>query len=258
MNRNIVIKALTVFVAAALAFPSVGLAALTARANHDHITIDSFYHGSEVSVRGICDPGVDLVVKIESPDGHMALKKKDKVGGILWMNVGEVNFEEVPDLYFVQSTADPETILVQEDQDANVIGYPALERHVVIEPVKDEADRAKLFGQFLKLKQSSNLYFARTGGFDITEKDGVRNYYMKFEWPYQAKPGNYKVTVFAVKDGRVVETAEAAINVEQVGTIKTLSGMAKNNGALYGFISIIVALAAGFGVGLVFKPGGAH
>jgi len=41
--------------------------------------------------------------------------------------------------------------------------------------------------------------------------------------------------------------------------VKALSGMAKNNGALYGIISILIALGAGFGVGMIFrKGGGAH
>ena len=54
---------------------------LTAKANHDHITIDFFYHGSTVSVRGESDPGMDLVIKITSPEGHQVLKQKGKVGG---------------------------------------------------------------------------------------------------------------------------------------------------------------------------------
>ena len=44
--------------------------------------------------------------------------------------------------------------------------------------------------------------------------------------------------------------------VEQVGIVKTLANMAKNNGALYGAISIVVALIAGFGVGIIFRKGG--
>ena len=41
--------------------------------------------------------------------------------------------------------------------------------------------------------------------------------------------------------------------------MKTLADMAKNNGAIYGIISIVIALAAGFGVGMIFrKGGGAH
>jgi F0F1-type ATP synthase membrane subunit c/vacuolar-type H+-ATPase subunit K len=47
--------------------------------------------------------------------------------------------------------------------------------------------------------------------------------------------------------------------VEQVGMVKSLAGMAKENAALYGGLSILAALGAGFGVGLVFrKGGGAH
>jgi len=41
--------------------------------------------------------------------------------------------------------------------------------------------------------------------------------------------------------------------------VKSLAEMAKNNGALYGLLSIILALGSGLGVGLVFrKSGGAH
>ena len=65
-------------------------AMLTAKANHDHITVDFFYHGSTVSVKGESDPGVDLVIKITSPEGHQVLKQKGKVAGTLWMNVGEL------------------------------------------------------------------------------------------------------------------------------------------------------------------------
>ena len=62
-----------------------------------------------------------------------------------------------------------------------------------------------------------------------------------------------------MKDGKVVDQAESRVLVEQAGIVKTLAGMAKNKAALYGLISIVSALGAGFGVGLVFrKGGGAH
>lgn len=83
-----------------------------------------------------------------------------------------------------------------------------------------------------------------------------QNYSIKLNWPYQAAPGEYLVTVYAVKDKKVVEKAEARMIVEQAGIVKTLANMAKNNGAVYGIISILAALAAGFGVGMVFRKGG--
>jgi hypothetical protein len=78
-------------------------AELTAIANHDHISVDFFYHGSNVSVRGISDPDADLIIKISSPDGHHSLRQKGKIGGLLWMNVGTLDFERVPSLYFLSS-----------------------------------------------------------------------------------------------------------------------------------------------------------
>jgi hypothetical protein len=59
-----------------------------------------------------------------------------------------------------------------------------------------------------------------------------------------------------VKNGSVVEQAESKVNVEQVGTVKMLANMAKDSGAVYGFLSIGIALTAGFGVGMIFRKGG--
>jgi Putative transmembrane protein (Alph_Pro_TM) len=50
-----------------------------------------------------------------------------------------------------------------------------------------------------------------------------------------------------------IESAKADVNVEQVGVVKSLADMAKNNGGLYGIFSIVAAPAAGFGVSMVFK-----
>jgi uncharacterized protein (TIGR02186 family) len=231
---------------------------LTARANHDHITVDLFYHGSEVSVRGVSDPGAELIVKLESPETGIVMKKKDKVGGIIWMNTGKVHFEDIPDLYFVQSSKPLDEILSAEEQNSYIVGYGAVKDHATVSPAKDQAEKDMLFGQFLKFKESNKVYLAKSGGFDMETKDDVQSYYMNFDWPYQAKPGDYTVTVYAVKDGKVVETATAKVDVEQVGAVKALAGMARNNGAVYGVLSVLAALMAGFGVGMVFKGGGAH
>lgn len=234
-------------------------ARLTAKANHDDIKIDFFYDGSEVSVRGEADPGVDLIVKLTSPEGHQALKKKGKVAGALWMNVGDLKCEKTPNLYFLQSTRKLEDILTAPEVEKYVLGYPALEKHVELSPVKSEAEKAEWFGQFVKFKEASKLYFTTSGGFKLSEKDGRQLYYMKFTWPYQAAPGDYLVTVYAVKGGKVVEQATSKVLVEQVGAVKALANMAKNQGAFYGILAIISAIGAGFGVGLIFgKGGGAH
>lgn len=240
-------------------FSGKAFAALTIKANHDHITVDFFYHGSTVSVSGISDPGADIVIKITSPEGHQTLKQKGKVAGLLWMNTGTLKLEKVPSLYFLSSTKKISDILNEEDTARHVLGYQALEKHMEMRPVADAAEKAKWFAEFVKFKEHSRLFSALSGKISFSQRDGKQNYYTLMDWPYQAPPGTYTVTVYAVKDKKVVETAQANVQVQQVGIIKTLAGMAKDSGALYGVISILAALSAGFGVGMIFrKGGGAH
>ena len=80
-------------------FADDAYANLTAKANHDHITIDSFYHGSTVSIRGIADPEMDLIIKVSSEDTRQSLRQKGKVAGLLWMTVGELELDHVPNVY---------------------------------------------------------------------------------------------------------------------------------------------------------------
>jgi len=230
---------------------------LTAKANHDHITIDSFYHGSTVSIRGIADPGMDLIIKVSSEDTHQSLRRKGKVGGLLWMTVGELDIDRVPNVYEVFSTKNIYDILNKDEIDKYSLGYQAIERHASMN-VSGE-DRTKWFNEFVKFKEASSLYSTSIGKISFADKDGKQSYYILTEWPYQAPPSIYTVTVYAVKNGKVVETASDRILVEQVGVVKSLATMAHNNGAVYGLLSIIAALGAGFGVGLVFtRQGGAH
>lgn len=250
--------ALLIFCAAAL-FVGQASAELTIEANHDHITIDFFYHGSTVSVKGLCDPDVDLIVKIASPDRHQSLKKKGKAAGFLWMNVGTLNFAHTPDLYAVYSTKKIEDILSEDEMNKHVLGYPALLKHADISPAESEDKKARWFNEFAKFKEHESLYAVSSGDISISNEKGAGRYALHTAWPYQAYPGTYTVTVYAVKNKRVVETTQTEVFVEQVGIVKYLSNMAKNKGALYGIISIIAALGAGFGVGIIFrKGGGAH
>ena len=238
-------------------FADTASAMLTAKANHDHITIDFFYHGSSVSVRGISEPATDLVIKITSPEGHQVLKQKGRVAGMLWMNVGQLKFENTPNFYEVFSTRNVDEILSREEMEKNVIGFTALAKHVEITPVANEEEKTKWFDEFVKFKQDANMYLASSGTISTSLRaDGKQDYYILTAWPYQAQPGDYLVTVYAVKDHKVVEQATSNVNVAQVGMVKSLAGMAKDMPAMYGFLSIGVALSAGFGVSMVFRKGG--
>jgi uncharacterized protein (TIGR02186 family) len=263
MNRfryALQIALMTVIISAGLLSVSRGelSAELKTAANHDRIDIGFMYHGSSVSIRGVSDQGTDLVIKITSEGGHHTLRQKGRVG-VLWMNVGTLKFEHVPSVYFLQSTKNIDDILPPGEQLKYGLGYKALAEESEITPLKNPAEKETWFNEFLKYKKASRVYSVASGNISLTEKDGKQNYYIKMDWPYQAAPGEYLVNVYSVKDKKVVEQAQTKVVVQQVGIVKSLAGMAKNNGAFYGLISVLAALGAGFGVGLIFrKGGGAH
>jgi len=257
MHRAVPVFAMALFMLAL--FCGGSAAELTAVANHSLVEMNFDYHGSTVSLSGIADPDVEIVATISSQEVHQELKRKGKVGGVIWMNVGDVSFERLPNVYFLRSTKAPQDILSTEEMEKYSIGYGSLKERARLEPAANRAERDRLFGEFVKYKEASNLYSTGVGGFSYTKGDGSGKYYTRIEWPYQIPPGHYQVSVYAVKGGQVVETAETGVIVKRVGIIERLADMAQNNGAAYGVVAIVIAIGAGFGVGLIFrKSGGAH
>ncbi len=239
----------------ALAVLASSASAMTAKANHDDIKIGLTYNGSSVSISGMTDRDVDLIMKITAEDATEKLMRKDKAAG-MWMNVEELTIEHVPEVYYLRSTRDPELILNPEQRNQYVIGYPALKEKIDLQPAKDNAQRTKLLDDFIKYKEDGKVYNVSVGDVDVNPEDGGESYYTIMDWPYQAPPGQYQVDVYAVKNGQVIDTATSQVLVEQDGVVKSLSDLAKNNGAVYGLAAIGVSVTAGFGVGVVFKGGG--
>lgn len=256
--KIMVLVALTALIGMAVFAPSA-MAELTTNVNHDLIEIRLNYNGSTVSVKGEAEAGSDLMIKINGADKEEKLKSKDKVGGLFWMNTDEHIFTEVPDLYFLKSTADPAQILSPDQLMANSIGYESLAANGKIEPEVSPDQKSVLFDEFFKYKEDQKLYDQSVGGIDTGASGNGQSFSTVFDWPYQAKPGVYEVTVYSVRDGQITDTSIGEVRVEETGVVKTLSDMSKNNGGLYGLLAIGVAVIAGFGVGVVFrKGGGAH
>ena len=117
-------------------------------------------------------------------------------------------------------------------------------------------EKTTFFKQFVNFKESSHLYAMSAGKIARTVKDGKQKYSIEVNWPYEVPPDNYLVTVYEVKNKKIIDVAESHIVVEQAGVVKTLYNMATNNGALYGVLSVMSALTAGFIVAVVFPKKG--
>ncbi len=220
------------------------------------IHVDSLYHGTRVVVTGDVDAGEEIIVKFSSPSKKAHLRNKGKRAGLFWMNVGELEFYPVSEVYLVYSTKDISSILDSDQQDKYALGYDAFRRTVEVAPVSDESVKEKWVKEFISFKEKNRVYGIFTGNIDTGEKGSKKTFKLSVEWPYQAPPQEYTVNVYAVKDNTVHDHHQTTLNVKTVGALNFISGMAFNKAPLYGVISILIAIAAGFIVSIIFKGGG--
>ncbi len=240
-------------VAALALFAHAALAATTQVAPAD-IAINLFYHGTTVEVQGQAAPGEDVLVKVTPAEQHeFHLKYKGKAAGIFWMKLGTLVFKNLPSTYLLASSGPVDKVLDAAARDTESVGFDALKKKAEIAAEKGAMPAGDWFSQFLDFKQKEKVYAVEEGTVKVGA-DGA--YRLSLHWPFQAPPGAYKVETITAKDGKVTGHSEAALKVELTGMVELLAKLASDSRALYGIISIVVAIAAGFGVGMIFKKGG--
>ncbi len=233
------------------------LAMVTCEVSPNYIPIHFFYNGAELKISGHADQVCDYVVIIKDEAEKLTLRRKGKVKGLFWMNVGEITFEPVPKVFMVFSNKPLDEILDKSEQEQYDIGYAALFHEVHVEGVP-QSEREKWIKEFIKFKENLKLYREKFNAIKVEKEGSGSRYLFDMHWPYQAVPGVYTATVYAIQNDRVIGTCTKVIRVEKVGLLKKITQLAFEKPALYGIISIVIAIIAGVGVGLVFGSKGKH
>jgi uncharacterized protein (TIGR02186 family) len=243
-----------------LAQPSSSAGYLKALLTPEAVDIGAFFNGTKVYVSGDVSRDAEVVVRLSGMRQDVALKKKGKALGLLWMNLGSIAIHSAPNLYLVYISKDFEATARRQHQKWEELGFgfAALKKGVDIS--SGEAESEAIFTEFLKLKESEGLYGIETGKVTYGEGESrVKSFEAVLEIPPRLTPGKYSVETFAVKNGSVAERTTAELKVKQVGLPAFISRLAFERGALYGFLATIVAIAAGLLMGVIFKgEKGAH
>jgi hypothetical protein len=233
--------------------------ALTAKVTPQDIPINLLYHGAEVSIQGESAANDGLIVKISTEPTEAHMKYKGKAAGLFWMKMGDMSFEHVPAAYLLYSSGSLDSMLQEDERIKEGIGFEALKASAKMESSAEGMDPDRWIAEFVKFKKAEKLYQIEENSITRPSGAGGNEYNLDLKWPYQAAPGTYEIEVLAVRDGHVVDRAETSLTVARTGIVAKLSDLAFNHAAVYGIISIIVAMVAGFAVGVLFKKsGGAH
>jgi hypothetical protein len=214
------------------------------------VRMGTFYGGARVHVEGTAPTGAGVIVTVRGRDVTEVYRKVQRMGPI-WVTTGNVSFPGVPSVLLVFSSMPLAGCLSRDDLDRQQLDATAVKRSLTIRPRQNGEDR--LADEFVKLKTLQASYRLGGGGIQTTRLDGTRERYaLDFNWPKNAGPGTYMVAINTCQPAAgAAADIQVPLQVVEVGFPAMLAGLAKERGALYGMLSIVVAMLAGLGIDFI-------
>lgn len=213
------------------------------------IPMGTFYSGAKVHVEGTVPPGSDVVIAVRGPDTIEVFNKVGRAGPI-WVNVGKVSISGIPSVLLIFSSKRVCDCLCRAEVDRHVLDAAAIKGQIKIKPQASATDLVA--DEFLKLKYRQGSYQLENVGVRVAEaKEEGQGYSLDFDWPRNAAPGMYRVSVSACRDGNVIHSQEIPLEVAEIGFPAAIAGMARERPATYGIISVVAAVLAGFGIDFI-------
>lgn len=207
------------------------------------IIIGTTYNGAKILIEGSIPEGADAVINVMGKRSDEMFKKKGKALGLFWMNMGNVVFHNVPNLYLVYTPKNP--------GDASV-DFKSLLNDISISPESEDKDF--LINEFIKLKAKKGLYSINNGEIRYGKaSNGIKKFSCEVSLPSSLVPGVYEVTLIVLNNGRVLDTIKEPLNVIEKGIPSIVAKLAYRHSTLYGILASVIAILAGFLMGVIFK-----
>jgi len=216
------------------------------------VDMTMFFTGSSVRVSAPVAADSHVAVVLQGESRTISAKRKGKVLGLIWMNVGDVRFEAVPDVYLLRTSCPLEALAEHETLERLGLGLDVLGDRAT----PPDGDRA-LFDELVRLKWDEGLWRVAESSVTLerSEGGGTTLAVTEFLLPARTPPGAYGVSVYAFEDGRAEIAAEGTLVVDQAGLARFVSDLATRHGLLYGILAVVAAGAAGLLTGVVFGFG---
>jgi uncharacterized protein (TIGR02186 family) len=230
---------------------------LPAAVAEPEISVGSDYSGSTIDVWGVNTDRRgrgDIVVVVRGPNQPASLMRKRRVFG-LWVNSNPVLFSEAPSFFAVLSNrplrqiAGPQAILrYQLDPAASAQLASAVPRD------DPSAYRAAL----VRLRRAQGLYQDYSGRPTPERLGGLTLYNgglfrAVVRLPANAPIAQYHADTYLFRDGRLISSQRIPIGINRVGIERRIHDLATNASLLYGLVTVLLALAAGWAASVLFR-----
>ena len=190
-------------------------------------------------------PLMEVIITVEGPSTPLVIRKKDHVAGI-WLNRGAVKITAAPSFYAVASTKPVADILLPAEDTKYHITIPQ-----TIDPAAaPSAEQAPYIEALQRIRQASGSFVLAPDSVLLLRQALFRT---DISLPANLVEGPYMVRIFLTRGGEVVDMQESQIDVQKAGLERTLYRLAMEQPLIYGLLSLLMAMVAGWGAQELFK-----
>ncbi len=210
------------------------------------IEMGAFYGGATLKINGSVDPGTEVIVVVRGPAVEETFNKKRHAGPI-WINSGKVHISGVPSLFLSISGRPVDSILSREAIDRFQLDAESIKQQMQVDPEGVDEDVIRDNYMTLKIDEGILQTFEKSVSMGA-EAGGEQPFSIEFQWPKRARPNTYEIKAYECRDGAVVGEVSKNLEVVKMGFPAKLSYLASDRAKIYGFLCVLIALIAGFGI----------
>lgn len=237
-------------------------AAQTAHANEqvvlglsqDNVAITARFDGSEILIFGavkrekpIPDEPLDVIITIAGPSGPVTMRRKDHKYGI-WVNTAALKISQAPSFYAV-ATSRPLSLVLDQNEDLR--HGISLDQRIYAYTLASMTSEAKEFiTALMRIREQDGSYQLLEGAVDVDQQTLFRS---SIALPSNLTEGEYSTRIFLTRSGKVVSNFDTTIHVRKVGLERFLFNLAQEQAALYGLLSLALAVFFGWAASAFFR-----
>ncbi|WP_299816460.1 TIGR02186 family protein [uncultured Jannaschia sp.] len=228
---------------------------IVADLSQDRVSISTNFDGSEILIFGAIrrdaprsfDSKMSIVITVEGPREDVTVRRKNRVLGI-WVNADSVEMENVPSFYAVASSRPlAEALSAEED-----LRWRITTRRALTAPERMRLARwePQFLNALVRVNTAAGAYTTSEDGVDLREGTLFST---SIALPASLTEGNYTTRIYLTRDGRVTDSHATALYVQKVGLERFLYVLAHEQPLIYGCLSLLIAIAAGWGASAIFR-----
>lgn len=239
----------------ALALPAAAKEAVVAGLSQNRIAITANFDGSEILIFGAVKreappPGtgsLQVIIAVAGPSKPVMVRRKAKRFGI-WVNSDAVEVDAAPSFYAVATSGPLSEVLKNTDDLRYKISIPRAIRSVGA-PMTI-MDSHAFTEALIRIRTDKGLYQMALNTVEISEETLFNTSVIL---PANLTEGAYTARIFLTRGGNVVANYETEIDVRKVGLERWLFNLAHDLPLAYGILSLVIAIAAGWGASAIFR-----